>query len=95
MLGRMWGRMWGRMLGPMWGQFHSSVHSACREENRHKVIIRRKSKRVTGLYLKMLFTSSKSKRLCRCRVNWSKLKSLQVYVVPIQTRLQPETLIFY
>ena len=32
-------------------------HSACREENGHKVVFCQKSKLVTGLYSKMLFTS--------------------------------------
>ena len=42
-----------------------------------------KSKRVTGLCLKMLFTSPLKVKGNAIRVNWSKLKSLQVYVVPI------------
>ena len=29
----------------------------------------------------------KIKRLCHCRVNWSKLKSLQIYVVPIWNKV--------
>ena len=31
--------------------------SACRKENEHEVVFRQKCKRVTGLYLKMLFIS--------------------------------------